>query len=185
MNDKRENNVASVLRKWFSRLIYFYRLIEYSRRVFRERKCRSGPAAAKLTGATFREPTPFLSSFLSAFRHLIRIFQRETVRSQATETEAIPDAARASQIAFAFSNASFVPRHFGEFPTFSISAEMLVNIGERKERGRLGGAGAAGRGLPKCEIMYKAGMNNDSAVIHCGLDASDIGLVSNRTRPMP
>lgn len=51
---------------------------------------------------------------------------------------------------------------------------MLVNIGERKERGP--GAGAAGRGLPKCEIMYKAGMNNDSAVIHCGLDASDIGF---------
>ena len=60
---------------------------------------------------------------------------------------------------------------------------MLVNIGERKAWGP--GAGTAGRGLPKCEIMYKEGMNNDLAVIHCGRDASDIGLVSNRTRPMP
>lgn len=76
-----------------------------------------------------------------------------------------------------------MPRHFSEFPTFSISAEMLVNTGERKETGL--GAGTVGRDLPKCEIMYKAGMNNDSAVIHCGWDASDIGLESNGTRPIP
>lgn len=109
--------------------------------------------------------------FFRPFHHLpsSRIFHRETARSQATKAEAIPDATRASQIAFAFSGASFVPRHFSEFPTFSISAETLVNIGERKAWGP--GAGTAGRGLPKCEIMYKAGMNNDSAVIHCGRDA--------------
>lgn len=84
------------------------------------------------------------------------------------KTEAVLDATRASQIAFALNAASFVPRHFSEFPTFSISAEMLVNMGERKEPMRILWAG----GLPKCEIMYKAGMNNDSAVIHCGRDAS-------------
>jgi len=55
-----------------------------------------------------------------------------------------------------------VSRHFSEFPTFSISAETLVNTAERKEKiVRLLWAGS----LPKCEIMYKARMNYDSAVI--------------------
>jgi len=83
--------------------------------------------------STIREPTPFLPSFLPFV--ISPVFHRETARSQATKTEAIPDATRASQIAFAFSSASFVPRHFSEFPTFSISVEMLVNIRERKARG--------------------------------------------------
>lgn len=93
---------------------------------------------------------------LPSFRHFVRY---KTARSQATKTEATLDATRASQIAFALSGVSFVSRYFNEFPTFSISAKMLVNIDERKVR-----ESDADRGLPKCEIMYKAGMNNDSAI---------------------
>lgn len=54
---------------------------------------------------------------------------------QAPKVQAILDATRASQIAFAASGtrrgvvASFVSRHLSEFPTFSISAERLVNRG--------------------------------------------------------
>jgi len=61
-----------------------------------------------------------------------------------------------------------VSRHFSEFPTFSISAETLVNTRERKEKSvRV----LRTESLPKCEIMYKTRMNNDSAVIHCDGDA--------------
>lgn len=35
-----------------------------------------------------------------------------------------------------------------------------------------GAFGPAGKGLPKCEIIYKAAMNNDSTVICCGQDIS-------------
>lgn len=78
--------------------------------------------------------------------------------------------------------ASFVARHFGEFPTFSISAEMLVNIGGGGRSREEADADPAGRGLPKCEIIHKAGMNNNSAVIHCGRDASPRRLPQNAVR---
>jgi len=154
----------------------FERFIGYSRRVFRRDGKKILESSGRRLSATqiwwlyplSADWSLFLPSLLPPVVPTPPSFT--AVRSQTTKTEAILDATRASQIALALSGASFVPRHFSEFPTFSISVETLVNTRERKVRET--GAGPVGRGLPKCEIMYKAAMNNDAPVIHCGRDTS-------------